>query len=239
MAIKRITAEYEWPKVLPEISDAQKKAREDFMVHWHQVLPRKYGIVEKFNHRDAFTHPVKPGSRTLEVGSGLGAHIEFEDLSIQTYVANELRPEMAAVIKQRFPSVDVLIGDVQQGLPAPEHSFDRILAVHVLEHLPKLPQAIAELHRVLKPDGFMQIVIPCEGSMAYTLARNISARRIFERKYKMSYDFVVQSEHVNLAHEIIFALGKQFTISSRRYFPFRFIPLQFCNLGIALHCKPK
>jgi len=110
MSIKRITPMFEWPKQLPVLTDAQKRAREDFMVHWHKVLPKKYGMVERFNHRGAFTEPIKPGSRTLEIGAGLGAHIEFEDLSKQTYVANELREEMAAEIKARFPQVEVLVG---------------------------------------------------------------------------------------------------------------------------------
>src|ERR1043165_2091484 len=136
MAIQRITAKYSWPKQLPVLSDEQKRAREDFMLHWHKVLPGKYGMIERFNHRGAFTEPIQPGTRTLEIGAGIGAHIEFEDLSLQTYVANELREEMAAEIKKRFPQVEVLIGDVQAGLPCESASFDRVLAVHVLEHLP-------------------------------------------------------------------------------------------------------
>lgn len=239
MSIKRITPMFQWPKQLPVLSDAQKRAREDFMVHWHTVLPKKYGMIEKFNHQGAFTEPVAPGTRTLEIGAGLGAHIEFEDLSKQTYVANELRAEMAAEIKRRFPHVEVLVGDVQQGLPCESASFDRALAVHVLEHLPNLPKAVEDIRRVLKPTGYFQVVIPCEGSMAYTLARNISARRIFEKRNNMSYDFVVESEHVNLPDEIIFALQKHFTIEKKRFFPLGLLPIQACNLVIALMCRAK
>jgi SAM-dependent methyltransferase len=239
MAIKRITPPFQWPKVRPTVTDEQRAAAEDFLVHWLEVLPQKYGMMERFNHCGAFTEPVPLGSRTLEIGAGLGAHTAFEDLSCQTYVANELRPEMASEIHRRFPNVEVLVGDVQAGLPCPDATFDRVLAVHVLEHLPLLPQAVAEIHRVLKPDGFFQTVIPCEGSLAYTIARNISARRIFERRYKMSYDFVVESEHVNLAKEIVFALGSHFTIEKTKFFPLPFIPLQFCNLVISLFCRPR
>ena len=239
MAIKRITPMFQWPKQTPVLTDAQKRAREDFMHHWHTVLPNKYGRIERFNHQGAFTEPIKPGTRTLEIGAGLGAHIAFEDLSQQTYVANELRAEMARDIKVRFPQVEVLVGDVQAGLPCDSASFDRALAVHVLEHLPNLPLALAEIRRVLKPDGFFQVVIPCEGSLAYTLARNISARRIFEKRNRMSYDFVVESEHVNLANEIIFALKKEFMIETKRFFPLRFVPLQACNLVLSLLCRPR
>jgi SAM-dependent methyltransferase len=239
MAIKRITPPYQWPKVRPTLTDAQRAAAEDFMVHWHKVLPQKYGVMEKFNHQGAFTEPIPQGTRTLEIGAGLGAHIEFEDLGRQTYVANELRAEMAEEIQKRFPGVEVLVGDVQSGLPCADATFDRVVAVHVLEHLPELPQAVEEIRRVIKPGGLMQAVIPCEGSLAYTVARNISARRIFESRYKMSYDFVVESEHVNLAHEILFALGRHFTVEKHRYFPLPLVPAQFCNLVISLICRPK
>ena len=239
MAIQRITPMFTWPKQIPELSQAQVHAREDFMVHWHQVLPKKYGMIEKFNHVGAFTHPIEPGTRTLEIGAGLGAHIEFEDLSKQEYVANELRAEMGKVIQTRFPNVEVIIGDVQDGLSAATHSFDRVLAVHVLEHLPRLPQALREIKRVLKPGGYFQVVIPCEGSLAYTIARNISARRIFEKRYKMSYDFLPACEHVNLAREITYALKQEFNVDKQRFFPFSFLPIEMCNLVISMLCRPK
>lgn len=239
MAIKRITPFKEWPKILPVLSDSQRKAREEFMLHWHEVLPKRYGLIERFNHITAFDCPIKKGTKTLEIGSGLGAHIEFEDLSIQEYVANELREEMADRIRAKYPLVTILTGDIQSGLDLPDKSFDRIIAVHVLEHLPNLPVALDEIHRLLKSDGVFQIVIPCEGSPAYTLARNISARRIFEKRFKMSYDFIVESEHVNIASEIIYALNRNFIINKRKFFPLPFIPIQTCNLVIALTCAPK
>jgi hypothetical protein len=98
---------------------------------------------------------------------------------------------------------------------------------------------VAEIRRVLTPDGFFQVVIPCEGSLAYTLARNMSARRLFEKRNRMSYDFVVESEHVNLADEVVFALNAHFTVERRRFFPLPFIPIQTCNLAISLLCRPR
>ena len=95
------------------------------------------------------------------------------------------------------------------------------------------------MRRVLKPDGYFQVVIPCEGSLAYTFCRNISARRIFEQRNKMSYDFVVESEHVNLAEEIVFALKKHFTVEKQKFFPLPFVPVQTCNLVISMVCRPK
>ena len=43
--------------------------------------------------------------------------------------------------------------------------------------------------------------------MAYSLARRVSAQRIFERRYQMSYDWFVASEHINVPREIVEECG--------------------------------
>jgi len=179
---------------------------------------------------------------TLEIGAGLGEHLAYEKLTSeqeQNYVALELRENMAAEIRKRFPRIQVRVGDCQQRLDAPDGSFDRILAIHVLEHLPDLPGAVREMHRLCNPDhGVVSIVIPCEGSFAYTLARRISAQRIFEKRYSQSYDWFIKREHLNRPPEILAELEPFFTISSRSFFPLP-IPLLFCNLCLGLTLVPR
>ena len=175
MSLTEQTPVSKWPKVLPQLTPEQGRVREDFMEHWHNVLPQKYGVVEKFNHGYAAKFSV-PGTRTLEIGAGLGEHLEFEPRPAPgEYVCNELRDYMAAEISRRHPEVEVVVGDCQEGLPFPDASFDRVMAIHVLEHLPNLPAAVRELRRLVKPGGHLIAVIPCEGGFAYTLGRRISA----------------------------------------------------------------
>src|SRR5271166_4044331 len=139
---------------------------------------------------------------------------------------------MAARINERFPEFQTHIGDCQKRLEFPDGYFDRILAIHVLEHLPNLPAAIGEMYRLCSKDrGVFSVVIPCEGSLAYGLARRISAQRIFEKRYGMSYKWFIEREHINLPHEILEVLGKHFVVSHRRFYPFP-VPLLFCNLCI-------
>ncbi len=194
-------------------------------------------MMEKFNHAGGFLKRDIPlECRTLEVGAGLGAHIAFEKLTHQDYYALELRPDMAERCRQRFPMVKVLVGDIQKEIDFPNEYFDRIIAVHVLEHLLDLPAALRQIKRMLKPSGFCEFVIPCEGGLAYSLARTVSAKRIFENTYKMSYDWFIQSEHVNTCVEIIEELRNAgFRISWKRYFPFP-VPLVFCNLAVGMRC---
>ena len=121
----------------------------------------------------------------------------------------------------------------------PDGSFDRILAVHVLEHLPNLPVALREMHRLCHPvHGVFSVVIPCEGSPAYTLARRISAQRIFEKRYRQSYDWFIKREHLNRPEEIVTELNSCFQIVGRRFFPIP-VPFLFCNLCLGLTLRPR
>lgn len=229
-----------WPKRLPPLTAEQERIRDDFMAHWHELLPRRYGAIERFNHGWPISRLPKRAHRlrTLEIGAGLGAHLAFEDLSAQDYHAVELRPDMAARLEQRFPACRVVKGDCQERLPFEDGCFDRVLAIHVLEHLPNLPAALREIRRVLRADGQLCVVIPCEGGLAYTLARNVSARRVFERRYRQRYDWLVRSEHVNLPGEIVEELERDFVIVRRRFFPL-LVPITTLNLVIGLELAPR
>lgn len=224
-----------WPKKLPELSREQQLIRDDFVKHWLEEYPQRYGIVELFDHHYAL-RTFKPGSKTLEVGAGLGSHLAFENLQEQEYVALELRQNVADKLQTKFPQVQVIVGDCQEHLDFPAGYFDRVLAIHVLEHLPNLPRALDQIARLLNPTGYFSVLIPCEGGLAYRLARNISARPMFEKRYKQKYDWFVASEHINLPAEIVEELLKRFVITHKSYFPL-LLPLTTTNLVIGLTLK--
>jgi SAM-dependent methyltransferase len=237
-----------WPKQIPELTDIQKSTRDDWMRYWHEEMPHKYGIIERFNHG----FPAKTAAgiirftggggqiSTLEIGAGLGEHIRWEDLSRQKYYTLELRNIMAEKIKADFPNVGVTIGDIQKRTPYTGEEFDRVIAIHVLEHLPNLPAALDEICRLMKPNGFFQVVIPCEGGLAYGFARQISSVRMFKKKFGdrgVDYLWMMKkTEHVNTTNEIIRELRKKFKVLRSEYFPLR-LPFVFCNLCVGLNLQ--
>jgi len=225
-----------WPKKLAPLTEEQERIRIDFMQYWHEVLPRRYGLVEKFNHGYPASRQ-RPGT-TVEIGAGLGEHIQYECLADKEYIAVEILPEMAAEISRRYNEVTTIVGDCQARLPFDDASVDRVLAIHVLEHLPNLPSTVAEVHRILRPGGCFQVCIPCEGGMAYSLARKISAERAFKKRYGMSYDWFIQNEHINHPHEIVETLSEYFETQDSTYFPLRIRSVEM-NLAIGLDLKPR
>jgi len=40
-----------WPKPLPVLTEEQRRIREDFMEHWQEVRPNRFGLVERFNQQ--------------------------------------------------------------------------------------------------------------------------------------------------------------------------------------------
>ncbi len=66
-----------------------------------------------------------------------------------------------AAYKAKWPS-SVIRHDVRKGLPFKDNSVDYIYTSHLLEHLKKreVVKVIRECHRILKPHGWIRIVVP-------------------------------------------------------------------------------
>jgi SAM-dependent methyltransferase len=223
-----------WPKILPPLTREQQAIQDDFMRYWHETLPKRYQAIECFNHGfPVRAVPAKPGGRTLEIGAGLGEHLAYEDLAGQDYTCIELREQMAQGIRGRFAGVNVVAADCQEALPFEDDYFDRVIAIHVLEHLPNLPAALGEVRRTLKSNGRFAVVIPCDPGLAYGFSRRISAQRLFEKRYKQSYSTFIKREHINSVHEVVRELRKQFTVERQRYFPL-LVPVAALNLCLGL-----
>jgi ubiquinone/menaquinone biosynthesis C-methylase UbiE len=231
-----------WPKTFEPLSAQQEWISDDFVKYWHEVLPKKYGIINKFNHSYVIENQPREFLSTLEIGCGDGEHISYEVLNhvqIQNYVATDIRQNMVDAFKQNHKHIACVVGDIETTLPYPEGSFDREIAIHVLEHLRNLPAAVKEMHRLInKNTGELAVVIPCEGSIAYGLARRISAQRIFQKRYRSSYKWFIEREHVSRPNEIIEELEKFFVVTKRDYFPFP-LPVPQMNLVIGMILKPK
>jgi len=233
-----------WPKKLPPLSIEQKRISDEFMKLWHEVLPKRFGMIEKFNHMFPVRHSQPGFVTTLEIGAGLGEHVHYEQLNpeqARNYYALELRENMAAEIRKNFPQIQAIVGDCQARLDFADGFFDRVVAVHVLEHLPDLPACIRETYRLLNPQsGRFLVVIPTEGSLAYTLARKVSAERVYKKHFGGDYSWLYKREHINLPREIMAELNPYFTIEARSFFPLPFLPFIANNLciGLALKRRP-
>jgi SAM-dependent methyltransferase len=223
---------FQWPKVLARLPAPQQAIADDFLKHWHRVLPARYNAIERFNHTYPLRHlPAADRWRTLELGAGIGGHLAFEPLDRQDYHCIELRDAMAQEIRARYPAVVTLTADCQERIPYADAYFDRVVVIHVLEHLPNLPAALDEVHRVLKTDGVFSAVLPCDPGLLYELARKLSAERIFRARYRLPYRWFIRREHLNSPAEILQLIGQRFQVIDRAYFPLK---VRVVNLNLCL-----
>ncbi len=198
------------------------------------VKPSRFGWLTGFDHRFTVRSHAE-GQRTLEIGAGTGTHLPFEPTG--DYVALEASPELAAQIPRR-DRLTVVVADCEERLPWDDGSFDRVLAIHLLEHLYNLPSALDEVARVLRPGGVFSVVIPCEGGWIYSLGRHFTTKRIFEKRYGMPYEWMIRQDHCNSAREVLAELGRRFRVGRRTFFPAG-VPLSDLNLMIGLELFPR
>lgn len=233
-----------WPKQYSLITPEQQAICDDHMKHWLEIMAKTphFNFIDKyFNHGYVIRNTPNNFLTTLDIGAGIGSHYAQEKLSFdqrKNYVALELRDALAQQIQQEHPEIQVINGDCQQKLPFNDGYFDRILAIHILEHLPNLPAALKEIYRLCnKEKGVFSIVIPCEGGLLYSIIRKITAQRIFEKRYQQPYKWYIEREHLNYPHEIFEELKPFFRIKHKTFFP-AILPSIDCNLFIGMTLEP-
>ena len=221
-----------WPKPVAQLTAEQERIRDDWMKHFHEQLSDDYGAIPRFNHSYAARSATR-GARTLEIGAGLGEYLDYAPAKDYEYVALELREEMAAELRRLHPEVDAVVGNAEQRMPFDDGSFDRVLAIHVLEHLPNLPAAVEEIRRVLRPGGTLSVVLPCEGGFTYKLGRRFTSKRAFEKRYGQDFEPFIKAEHYNVPAEVIEELDRRFTREDRTWWPLR-VPTVHVNICVGL-----
>ena len=64
----------QWPKTPTPLTPEQKRINDEFMKLWHEVLPKRFGLVEQFNHKFPVKHS-RPGFKTMSMRSWLSDSI--------------------------------------------------------------------------------------------------------------------------------------------------------------------
>lgn len=100
---------------------------------------------------------IRPGERVLEVGCGRG-HLtrRLADRDIDV-VGIDINPRAAEIA-----GTDRVLTMRAESLDFPDESFDFVLSVHALEHIPALERALAEMGRVLRRGRTALHIYPAE-----------------------------------------------------------------------------
>lgn len=103
-----------------------------------------------------------PAHRVLDLGAGAGS-LKAAGCACPVISVDCDKDAFAAA----FPGTWRVVA-AGESLPFPEKTFDLIICHHVLEHVARLPETLAEISRVLKPSGRLYVSVPngyglCDG----------------------------------------------------------------------------
>lgn len=122
---------------------------------------KRYALVNRWDPRhletvDRLLGP-EPGERILEVGCGRG-HLTKRLLDLGAdAIGIDANPHAAEhAVTDGVRTMDAA------GLEFDDDSFDKIVSVHAIEHIPPIEDAFSEIARVLKPRGQALFIYPAE-----------------------------------------------------------------------------
>ena len=130
---------------------------------------------------------IEPGLTLLEIGCGAGVTTEAiaQELKPSRLSAFDFSDEQVARARRRIGDSNAI--DIRQAdataLPYADGSFDAVLEIGILHHIPTWRRAIPEVVRVLKPRGVFSFAEPTKGRLTRGMYRVFPHPReaMFER----------------------------------------------------------
>lgn len=178
-------------------------------------------------------------NRILEVGAGTGHHFKYVN-KVDKYVMTDGNDAMLQIAAEKFRNA-VSSGDLviekqdATRLTYAENSFDRLIATHVLEHLPNPVAVLSEWNRVVRPGGIISIVLPCDPGLLWRLGRHLGPRKN-ARSRGIPYDYLQAAEHINSIFNLVVFIRHHFKVVHESWYPFR-LPLPDLNLFYICHLE--
>ena len=184
-----------------------------------RFLQKSHELLEDLLPKDFVAREV------VEVGAGSGHHYSYLKHPPQRYYLTDGSETMLDVAARRH-AAEVASGRIvleQQDatrLTYEDGRFDRLIATHVLEHIPDPVSVLREWNRVVRPGGLISIVLPCDPGFLWRFGRHFGPRRN-AKKVGLPYDYVQAADHVNSIFNLVVFIHHHFEDVRERWYPAR------------------
>lgn len=159
--------------------------------------------------------PITEGSAVLDIGCGPGwfwAAVSAAGMPerIELTLADASAGMVSEAVERNTPLRHWQVAGRQAdaaALPFADHSFDVVLAMHMLYHVPDQARAIAEMRRVLKPGGTLAVTTNGAGNLRALYALTTVFGSAPEEPVAATFGFehartLMQAEFGNVTEEV-------------------------------------
>jgi SAM-dependent methyltransferase len=166
LAQERVRAYWNSKPCDSEVSDRDWLSREYFLDverQRYELQPHILDIISKIGWR---------GKRVLEVGAGIGTDARNIIGRGAVYTGiNVDRGSTEATLQalRVFSLPGTALERSATSLDFPDDTFDVVYSFGVLQHIPEVRKAVAEIHRVLKPGGELLVMVYNRSSINYVI----------------------------------------------------------------------
>jgi phosphatidylethanolamine/phosphatidyl-N-methylethanolamine N-methyltransferase len=168
----------------------------------------------------------------IEVGAGHGNHLPHVRHKFDRYIMTDWQAEE---MRSRWPAdklaeygAEIDVQDASR-LTYADDSADRLIASHVLEHIPEPHKVLREWSRVVKDGGTISIALPCDPGLAWRCGRNFGPRRANHAAGNHDYDYWMAREHINSIQNLTVLIEFYFPERRDRWFP---LGIKSCDLNL-------
>lgn len=195
-------------------------------VHSHGTL----GFANKYMHKQLEKNSKDFYKNTLEIGSGNFEHYRFISHKYENLFALDIRdPE--AILKRKFLTDNInnrfIQGDAMN-LPFENNFFDRVYATCLIVHIADTRTLVKEWMRVVKPNGQIDFVIPCDPGLLLRLFRKFVSIPTAKKMgvEKSLCELVNSEEHISSFSRTLKLVRATVPSDKKlkvRYYPFSFL----------------
>lgn len=119
------------------------------------------------------------GSKVLDLGCAFGFGMRHLTRRYQAY-GHDLNPDYIDRARQSVPKAAFTCGSAED-VPYEDGTFDAILLLDVLEHVPDVRSVVSEIDRLLSPGGQLIISVPNQGALERIDSLNVYSRLLGNR----------------------------------------------------------